>query len=75
MHGAWRYVLSAGLLLLVVLIGASRMYMQANFLRDVIAGWIAGLLWSDAVIIGSQLLVTRHRPRPRQRSTPRQRVR
>jgi membrane-associated phospholipid phosphatase len=41
----------------------SRIYLQAHYLSDVIAGYIAGFVWADAVIIGSQLLVTRGLPR------------
>ncbi|MCA1644867.1 MAG: phosphatase PAP2 family protein, partial [Chloroflexi bacterium] len=58
-RGVWRFVLIAGLMLLVLLIGLARIYLQAHFLTDVIAGYIGGLLWADAVIVGSQLLVTR----------------
>jgi undecaprenyl-diphosphatase len=61
--GVWRGVLIVGLFGLVLLIGASRIYLQAHYFTDVIAGWLAGLLWADAVIIGSQLLVTRRVPR------------
>jgi undecaprenyl-diphosphatase len=62
-HGVWRFVLIAGLVVLVLLIGAARIYLQAHYLSDVIAGYIAGFVWADAVIIGSQLLVTRGWPR------------
>jgi len=62
-RGVWRFVLIVGLLVLVLLIGASRIYLQAHYLSDVIAGYIAGFVWADAVIIGSQLLVTRSWPR------------
>ncbi len=62
-HGVWRFVLIVGLVGLPVLIGASRIYLQAHYLSDVIAGYIAGFVWADAVIIGSQLLVTRGWPR------------
>jgi undecaprenyl-diphosphatase len=58
-HGVWRFVLIAGLLVLVLLIGAARIYLQAHYLSDVIAGYIAGFLWADAVILGSQLLARR----------------
>jgi undecaprenyl-diphosphatase len=54
---------------LVLLIGASRIYLQAHYFTDVIAGWLAGLLWADAVIIGSQLLVTRRMPKFRSHRT------
>jgi membrane-associated phospholipid phosphatase len=62
-RGAWRAVLIAGLVVLVLLIGAARIYLQVHYLSDVIAGYIAGFVWADAVIIGSQLLVTRRLPR------------
>jgi membrane-associated phospholipid phosphatase len=62
-RGVWRFVLIAGLVVLVLLIGASRIYLEVHYLSDVIAGYVAGLVWADAVIIGSQLLVTRGLPR------------
>jgi undecaprenyl-diphosphatase len=62
-HGAWRIVLAVGLTLLVLLIGISRIYLQAHYLSDVIAGYLVGFLWTETVIIGSQLLVTRGVPR------------
>jgi membrane-associated phospholipid phosphatase len=57
--GFWRGVLLAGLLLLVLLIGVSRLYLEAHYLSDVLAGYLAGLLWTDAVIIASRLLEPR----------------
>jgi membrane-associated phospholipid phosphatase len=60
--GVWRFVMIAGLVVLVLLIGLSRVYLQAHYFSDVIAGWLAGFLWAEAVIIGSQLLVTRRLP-------------
>ncbi|HEY0582962.1 MAG TPA: phosphatase PAP2 family protein [Chloroflexota bacterium] len=69
--GVWRYVLAAALTLLVLLIGISRIYLQAHYLSDVIAGYLVGFLWTEAIIIGSQLLVTRRIPRlPGQRTRP-----
>jgi undecaprenyl-diphosphatase len=59
--GIWRWVLVFGLLTLVLLIGISRIYLQAHYLSDVIAGYAAGFLWTDAVIVGSHLLSTRRR--------------
>jgi len=70
-RGVWRFVLIAGLILLVLLIGTSRIYLQAHYLSDVIAGYIAGFVWADAVIIGSQLLVTRGWPRIHRRESTR----
>lgn len=73
-RGVWRFVLIGGLFLLVLLIGLSRIYLQAHYLTDVIAGYIAGFLWADAVIIGSQLLVTRGRLRFRRHPLKRART-
>jgi undecaprenyl-diphosphatase len=62
-----RIALVVGLAVLVLLIGVSRIYLQAHYLSDVIAGYLAGFLWSDTVIIGSRLLV----PRVRRHHAPR----
>jgi membrane-associated phospholipid phosphatase len=62
-HGWKRTVLISLLVLLVVLIGVSRIYLQAHYFSDVVAGYLAGFLWTDAVIIGSRLLVARPRRR------------
>jgi undecaprenyl-diphosphatase len=64
-HGVWRFILIAGLVLLVLLIGASRIYLEAHYLTDVIAGYLAGFVWADAVILGSQLLARHGVPRLR----------
>lgn len=62
--GRWRVVLAAGLVVLVLLIGLARLYLEAHYLSDVIAGYLVGLLWTDAVILGSRVLaVRRHRTR------------
>jgi undecaprenyl-diphosphatase len=60
-RGWKRIVLVTGLVLLVLLIGLSRMYLGAHYLSDVIAGYLVGFVWTDAVIIGSRLLVLRTR--------------
>jgi undecaprenyl-diphosphatase len=63
-RGWWRGLLVVGLIVLVLLIGLSRLYLEAHYLSDVIAGYLAGLLWTDAVIIGGRVLSTRtHRRR------------
>ena len=62
-RGVWRIVVPLALTALVVAIGISRIYLQAHYLSDVIAGYLVGLLWTVAVIIGSQLLVVRGVPR------------
>ena len=64
-HGVWRWVLVGGLILLVLLIGVSRLYLQAHFLSDVIAGYLAGFLWTDAVILGRRELMARQKGRTR----------
>jgi len=60
--GCWRILLAAALVLLVLLIGVARVYLEAHYLSDVIAGYLAGLLWTDAVILGTRALsLRRHR--------------
>ncbi len=61
LKGAARWILAFGLVVLVLLIGVSRIYLQAHFLSDVLAGYVAGFVWSDAVILGSKVLSTRRR--------------
>jgi undecaprenyl-diphosphatase len=57
--GWLRWLLVIGLVLLVLLIGLSRIYLQAHYLSDVIGGYVAGFIWTDAVIIGGWVLATR----------------
>jgi undecaprenyl-diphosphatase len=63
LKGKQRWVALIGLLVLVVLIGLSRMYLGVHYLTDVVAGYIAGFIWVDAVIIGGHLLTLRRRRR------------
>jgi undecaprenyl-diphosphatase len=58
-RGTWRPVLVVGLVCLVLLIGLARLYLAAHFLSDVIAGYCAGFVWTDAVIISGRLLTIR----------------
>ena len=69
LRGRVRRLWTAGLLVLVLAIGLARMYLGVHYLTDVVAGYIAGFLWTDAVIIGGVVLA-RRRP-PRAASTPR----
>ena len=39
-HGWWRGVLIVGLVILVLLIGLSRLYLQVHYLSDVVAGYL-----------------------------------
>lgn len=63
LRGPWRIVAVVALTLLVLAIGFARIYLQAHFLSDVIAGYLAGLLWTDTLVFASRLLVMRRRPR------------
>jgi undecaprenyl-diphosphatase len=58
-HSWWRAVLVAGLIALVLLIGLARLYLEVHYLSDVIAGYLAGWLWTDAVILGGRVLTLR----------------
>ena len=53
----WARVVSVVALVMVVLaIGISRLYLGVHFLTDVVAGYLAGFFWVDAVVIGVRLL-------------------
>jgi membrane-associated phospholipid phosphatase len=69
-HGWWRGLVVVALVALVLLIGVARIYLQAHYLSDVIAGYLAGFLWADAVMLGSRVLTFRkHKPPgPRERA-------
>lgn len=55
-HG-WRQRAWVGLLaVLLVLIGISRLYLGVHYLTDVVAGYLAGFIWTDAVILGGHVL-------------------
>lgn len=63
---AWQYlgarhgvILSAALVVLVLLIGLARLYLEAHWLSDVIAGYAAGFLWTDAVILADRVITGR----------------
>jgi undecaprenyl-diphosphatase len=62
MAGRWRIVCAAALVLVAFLIGLSRLYLGVHYLTDVVAGYIAGIAWTDAVIVAGHMLV-RRRPR------------
>jgi undecaprenyl-diphosphatase len=64
LRGWQRWLAVSGLLVLVFLIGLSRLYLGVHYLTDVVAGYIAGFLWVDAVIIGGHLLSRRRPPAP-----------
>ena len=62
LRGRPRLVCTVGLLLLILGIGLSRLYLGVHYLTDVVAGYAAGFLWTDAVIIGGHLLGRRRKP-------------
>ncbi|MBI2756369.1 MAG: phosphatase PAP2 family protein [Chloroflexi bacterium] len=45
--------------LVVLLIGLSRLYLGVHYFTDVLAGYAAGLIWTDAVILGSRMVTSR----------------
>jgi len=62
-RGWWRGLIAGALILLVLLIGLARLYLEAHYLSDVIAGYLAGLIWTDTVILGGHVLGVRSRRR------------
>jgi membrane-associated phospholipid phosphatase len=59
LRGWPRAACTVGLLLLVLAIGLSRIYLGVHYLTDVLAGYLAGFVWTDAVILGGQALARR----------------
>ena len=55
-RGWLRGVWAGGFVLLILAIGVSRMYLNVHYLTDVVAGFIAGFVWTQAVIIGGHVL-------------------
>jgi undecaprenyl-diphosphatase len=56
LRGWPRLLLASGLVVLVLLIGLSRLYLGVHYLTDVIAGYIAGFIWTDTVIVAGHIL-------------------
>jgi undecaprenyl-diphosphatase len=54
--GGWRIICAALLVLIAFLVGLSRLYLGVHYLTDVVAGYVAGIAWTDAVIIAGLLL-------------------
>jgi membrane-associated phospholipid phosphatase len=61
-HGRFRRtLLVVALLTLVLLIGLARLYLEAHYLSDVIAGYMVGFVWTDTVILAGRMLTLRTR--------------
>lgn len=54
--GRWRIVCAALLLTIAILVGLSRLYLGVHYLTDVMAGYVAGIAWTNAVIVAGHLL-------------------
>jgi undecaprenyl-diphosphatase len=67
--GAARWAWSGALMLLVLLIGLSRMYLGVHYLTDVVAGYAAGTAWMVAVVLAGRALAVR-RPVAREPASP-----
>jgi undecaprenyl-diphosphatase len=52
----WRVAAATTLIGLVLLIGLSRLYLGVHYFTDVVAGYIAGFIWTDTVVISGRLL-------------------
>lgn len=61
-RGWWRVGVTCGLLALILLVGLARLYLGVHYASDVVAGYVAGFVWTDAVILGGRLLAVRRRP-------------
>ncbi len=50
MHSVWKWAVITGLILMILLVGVSRIYLGAHFPSDVTGGWILGSIILFAVI-------------------------
>jgi membrane-associated phospholipid phosphatase len=61
LHGWQRVAGAVGSLLLILLIGLSRLYLGIHYITDVVAGYMAGVLWTGAIIYGRHRLTRKRR--------------
>ncbi len=65
----WRVLIGAGVVLLLLLIGFTRLYLGAHYLTDVIGGFAAGWIWLSTCIYALRFARSRLGPPP-DRSPP-----
>jgi undecaprenyl-diphosphatase len=63
LRGRWRVLWVGAMALLVASIGLSRLYLGVHYATDVLAGYLAGFIWLDSIIIGGHVLQRRIRRR------------
>jgi undecaprenyl-diphosphatase len=70
LQGGARAAYLAGLVFLVFAIGLSRLYLGVHYFTDVLAGYLAGFIWVDAVILGGHMLTRRRARQPDAPASP-----
>lgn len=63
-HTRWRWLIFAGAVVFVVLVGFSRIYLGVHYPSDILAGWAAAMTWT----VGMYLLVFPQTLRPWRRN-------
>lgn len=66
----WRATIAAVTVLLVGAIGFSRLYFGVHWLTDLVAGYVAGVVWLVACILSLKSWKRRHRSRPKTSKRP-----
>jgi undecaprenyl-diphosphatase len=61
LRGRLRVACVTAIVVVVLVVGLSRLYLGVHYFTDVVAGYLAGLAWANAVIIGGTLLGRRRR--------------
>jgi undecaprenyl-diphosphatase len=62
LHGWARAACVVVLATLILAIGLSRLYLGVHYLTDVLAGYLAGFLWAEAVILAGRMVSRRALP-------------
>lgn len=53
-----KFAIVGAVIIMIMAVGLSRVYFGVHHLTDVLAGWLAGLLWIAAVMSGDELKVS-----------------